>query len=191
MGSTSRTGVPPAASHVAIGIMAVSVASGCAQKTPVSSFADLPDRIRPGHTVYVTDTQGEETRGRLHDLAPSALTVSATGNVMRISADRVMAIDRHGDSLWNGLAIGLGVGTAMALLADQREVPCTGERTGVCRDAQIGSRLGAIAAFGAIGTGVDALVRRRTPVYRAPAQRSTVSLSPSPRRAAVTLRLRF
>jgi hypothetical protein len=183
--------VPLAASHVAVAIVAVSVASGCAQKMPVSSFADLPDRIRPGHTVYVTDAQGEETRGRLQDVSRSALTVSATDGVMRFSADRVTAVDRHGDSLWNGLAIGLGVGTAMALFADQREVPCPGGRAGVCRDAQIGARLSTIAAFGAIGTGVDALVRRRTPVYRAPEQRSSVSLSPSPRRAAVTLRLRF
>jgi len=143
------------------------------------------------------DTHGEETRGRLREGSRSALTltVSGTDDVMSFSADRVTAIDRYGDPLWNGLAIGLGIGTVMALFADQREVPCSAGRPGVCRDAEIGSRLGAFAAFGAIGTGVDALIRRRTPVYLAPEQRSSSRLAISPsvshRGAAVVLILRF
>jgi hypothetical protein len=100
------------------------VASGCAQKAPVQSFAELPDRIRPGHAVYVTDEQGEQTRGRLHEVSRAALTMSGADGIMRFPADRITAIDRSGDPLWNGLAIGLGFGTAMALFADQREVPC-------------------------------------------------------------------
>jgi hypothetical protein len=174
-------------------IAAVWVASGCAQKMPVQSFADVPDRIRPGHAVYVIDTQGEETRGRLQEVSPSGLTVSGTDGLRSFSADSVTAIDRYGDPLWNGLAIGLGIGTAMALFADQREIPCPDGRPRVCRDAEIGSRLGAIALFGAIGTGVDALIRRRTPVYLAPGQRpsSRLVISPavSPRGAAAILTL--
>ncbi len=161
-------------------IAAIWVASGCAQKAPVQSFADLPDRIRPGHAVYVTDKQGEQTRGRLHEVSRSALTMSGADGVMRFPADRITGIDRYGDPLWNGLAIGLGFGTAMALFADQREVPCPDGRPGVCRDAELGSRLGAIAAFGAIGMGIDALIRGRTPVHRAPDPRSSSRLVISP-----------
>jgi hypothetical protein len=171
------------------------VAAGCAQKAPVQSFADLPERIRPGHAVYVTDEQGEQTRGRLHEVSRSALTMSVADGVLRFPADRIRSIDRYGDPLWNGLAIGLGFGTAMALFADQREVPCADGRPGVCRDAELGSRLGAIAVFGAVGTGIDALIRGRTPAYRAPDQRSSSSLvispSASPRGAAVILTVSF
>ncbi len=171
------------------------VASGCAQKTPLRSFADVPQRVQAGHTVYVTDTQGEETRGRLQDLSRSALTVSNSDGATQFSAEHVRAIDRYGDPLWNGLAIGLAVGTAMALLSDRRQVPCPGGRSGVCRDAEIGSRLTAATVFGAIGAGIDALIRRRTPVYQAPNQWSSSALviSPavSPREAALLLSLTF
>lgn len=176
-------------------IAALAVVSGCAQKTPVRSFADLPDRIRPGHTVYVTDARGEETRGRLHEVSRSALILSGPNGSTNLSAGRVTAIDRYGDPIWNGLATGLGVGTAMALFADERKVPCRDGRSGTCGDAEVGPRLAAIAVSGAIGAGIDALIRRRTPVYLAPdpssSPRLVIAPAASPRGAAVILSFTF
>ena len=42
---------------------------------PVASFDQLSTRLKPGDTVYVTDAQGREIKGKLRELGPSALTL--------------------------------------------------------------------------------------------------------------------
>jgi hypothetical protein len=181
---------------LACALAALAVLAGCAQKAPIQSFADLPRHIRQGHTVYVTDAEGEETRGRVQEVSPSALILLARdGTTTRFSAEGVKAVDRYGDPIWNGLGIGLGVGTGMALLADPRERPCPDGRPGVCRDAEVASRLAAVAVFGAAGAALDALIRRRTPVYLAPdgarASRLVIAPTLSSRGMAVVLSVSF
>ena len=45
--------------------------------------------------------------------------MSGADGVVRFPADRITAVARHGDPLWNDLAIGRAFGTAMALFADR------------------------------------------------------------------------
>jgi hypothetical protein len=173
-------------------IVAAWLASACAPKAPVRSFDQLSERLKPGQTVYVIDADGREIRGRISELSDSALTLSGAGAGTRLPAERVRAVDRHGDPVWNGLFIGLGVGAAMALLADPREVRCPDGSSG-CTDTQIGGRLAAVAVSGALGAGIDAMFRSRTPIYRAPESGALLAVIPLPahRGAAVLVVLRF
>jgi hypothetical protein len=141
--------------------------SGCAQKVAVRSFDRLQQEVRTGQTVYVVEASGQEVRGKILEISHSALTVSDAGARTRFAAEDIRAVDRYGDPLWNGLAIGLGVGAGMALLSDPREVQCPDGSSG-CTDAQAGARLAAVALGGALGAGIDALSRRRTRVYLSP-----------------------
>lgn len=188
----TRVGAGRMAALLAAGCMV----SGCAQKAPVGSFADLPGRIDSGRTVYVVDTEGKEVRAPLRELSESAVTLSGANAGAPIPAERVSVLGTYGDPVWNGLGIGLGIGTAMALFADRREVPCPdGTDSPACYDAEVGSRLAAVALLGAVGAGVDALIRRRNPVYVAPgaagSPRLVISPAVSPRRAGVFLVFSF
>ena len=97
----------------------------------------------------------------------------------------------YGDSLWNGLAIGAGIGAGAALISDPHYRPCTNDRAARCADAQIPQRLLAVGAMAAAGAGIDALYRRRHPVYVAPDEASTgavrIIILPAPGRFGLGL----
>jgi hypothetical protein len=84
-----------------------------------TSFADLQTLVRAGDTLEVTDTSGRRTTGRLGDLSASSLELLVWRNdhlgertvpqkVVEADVTRIRLARR--DSLWNGTAIGLGVG---------------------------------------------------------------------------------
>jgi hypothetical protein len=77
--------------------------------------------------VVVTDDTGQETKGQLQEVSPSALVLSIpTGATSRrtFATDRVLAIKRT-DSVWNGALIGLavGLGTGIALVRGNCDAP--------------------------------------------------------------------
>ena len=87
-----------------------------AAQEPVKSFDQLGTRLKIGDTVWVTDAQGREIKGRVASFAPDAVGVDANGaQVLR--ADEVRAVEhRRPDSLANGALIGLGVGFGAGVL---------------------------------------------------------------------------
>jgi hypothetical protein len=86
---------------------------------PVKSFDQLGTRLVPGDTVFVTDSQGREVKGRVLRVTPSSLTLDG-GRGRTFDADEVRAVrERTGHSLdkaalW-GTAAGAGIGLAAAL----------------------------------------------------------------------------
>lgn len=142
--------------------------AACGGKAPVNTFPELATRVRPGHTVYVIDTGGRETRGKVVGIAPGELTVRHDGSVQRFTADEVRQVQRYGDPLWNGAIIGLVAATPGTLLADPRYVPCEGDPRRTCSDAEVGWRAFSIGLGGLAGMGIDALIRHRRQVYVAP-----------------------
>jgi hypothetical protein len=148
-----------------------------AAQEPVKSFDQLNTRLKLGDTVWVTDAQGREIKGRLTSFAPDAVGVDANGaQVLR--ADEVRAVEhRRPDSLANGALIGLGVGFAtgagLALWACSEEECSWGEATMFAL---------VIAGVGTgIGVGVDALIPgRKQVVYRAPGASGNARLSIAP-----------
>jgi hypothetical protein len=64
-------------------------------------------RLRVGDVVYVTDLEtGVEVKGPIRSLSPGLLAIDG----YRFEAGRSLKIERPGDPIWDGAAIGFGVG---------------------------------------------------------------------------------
>ena len=166
-----------------------------AAQEPVRDFSQLNTRLKPGDTIWVTDAQGREVKGRIESLAPDSLGVDA-GGFRTFSAGEVSMIRlRQGDSLGNGALIGLavgGLGVGLACLAGTE-----GQDEGWCL-------VGALAYGGigaAIGVGIDALIPgKKLVAYRAPgpagsseARHARLSIAPviTPRAKGVAVSFAF
>jgi hypothetical protein len=120
--------------RLALTLLAAVTTTACAAKAPVRSFADVPSRVRPNQTMCVVDGANAAARGRVVDVSATAITLDVDGAPWRRDAAAITAIDRCGDPIWNGLAIGAGVGTALVLLSDPQYESCPGNPgTRCCR----------------------------------------------------------
>ena len=148
-----------------------------AAQEPVKSFDQLNTRLKPGDTVWVTDAQGRELRGRVTSFMPGALAIDAEGaRTLRADEVRVDWNRRH-DSLANGtligLAVGFGVGAALTYAA------CSGDECSWGAGAML--TLLVTGAGAGAGAGVDAAIPgRRQVVYRAPGASGSARLSLAP-----------
>jgi hypothetical protein len=169
----------------------LAVGAPCAAQEPVRDFSQLNTRLRPGDTIWLTDAQGREVKGRILSLSGDALTLENGGR--SFGARDVTAIElRRNDSLGNGALIGLGVGGGISLAGCLASV----ERRdrGWCILAA-----GFYGGVGAgIGVGIDALIPgKKIPAYRAPgaggAGCARLSIAPvvTPRAKGVALSVVF
>jgi hypothetical protein len=163
--------------HIAI-ILATAAAlaspAPCAAQEPVTAFDQLNTRLKPGDTVWVTDAQGREAKGRIESLGPDALTLKGGHGRTFPSGDVRFITARGHDSLTNGAIIGAVPGVLMGLaMAGLDENNHGGDFVAI---AVMFGGLGA-----AIGVGFDALVPGEKVVsYRAPG-----SASPSHARLSI------
>jgi hypothetical protein len=133
--------------------------------------------------VTASDTQ--PIRARLAEITPESLVLDGNDGRVRLPLAAVQRVDRVGDSVWNGAAIGAALGGVSALAAMAKA--CSNAN---CSDtsASLDPRttlLGALAGAG-IGALVDAVVDTRKTVYRAgtdqpPAPASTSTMQPTGR----------
>lgn len=114
-------------------------------------------------TVFVTDDRGVETRGNLVKLGEEAVTLLVDGQPRRLEMAHVTRIQRRGDSLKNGSIAGAIVGLCLGILS-AGAADCS-DHCGVLRSVAVAASMGIYAAAGA---GIDAAVKGRTDVYRAP-----------------------
>ena len=172
-------------------IFALVVVAGCAARTPARSFPDLQQRLNRGATVYVIDTTGTETKGQIVDLSPSGLILAVDGVQRRLEEETVRQVQSYGDSLWNGFLIGMAVATPGMLIADPTFEPCPNNPQMRCANSQVGQRILAVGMMGAIGAGIDALIRGRHQVYLAADQPAalTARVALAPRIGARTAAL--
>lgn len=163
MNSSSAAGQSVAWAPLAAMLFVLLPALAAGQQ-PVKSFDQLNTRLKVGDTVWVTDAQGREVKGRITSLGSETMGIDAHGD-RALQAGEVRAVElRRPDSLANGALIGLGAGFGAGVLlaaAGCSEADCT------WGDATFVSLL--IAGVGTgIGVGVDALIPgRRQVVYRA------------------------
>jgi len=181
----------------------------------VTSFDQLNTRLKPGDTVYVTDAQGRETKGRILELRPSSLVLDA-GQPQAFSADQVRAIKKPGGlsvrkaALWGALT---GVAAGVVLVAVDHlgggsvpQPPCPPASEPTCMlpppPASAASDWYHIPADAALGAGLGTLVGYLFPgkqqvVYRAPgatgASSARFSLAPliTPRHNGVAVSFSF
>lgn len=104
--------------------------------------------------------------GRVSAVSADALGLMANGVSRQFAVTEVRQVRRNGDSLWNGLAIGLGIGATVAALPDPRYYNCGG--SALCKDQQVPERLTLFAGVTLTGILIDTLHRDRTILYQPP-----------------------
>ena len=72
--------------------------------------------LRNGDGIYVTDLRGERIQGDVRDISTTELVVRNEDGTWMWRVDEISEIKRQ-DSLDNGIAIGMGVGAAIAYAA--------------------------------------------------------------------------
>lgn len=76
------------------------------------SLGELQNQLKVGGTIFVTDRQGRETRGKLSRLSSTSLVIVVNGDEREIQSPEIGRIETL-DPVWNGALIGgaiLGVG---------------------------------------------------------------------------------
>ena len=162
----------------------------CSVAKAQDSFPDLQAKLKAGDLVTITDDSGAQTRGTFERVGTS-IRLSVDGVAREWAPQQVREIRRRGDSLKNGLIIGLvaggaagavfgwGVGTIFAAEGSDPAGPVIG---------LVALGLGAGAG---IGAGLDAAITGSTVVYRRSPR--TVSVAPmiSPRTQGVRVAVGF
>jgi len=95
----------------------LTVASAASAQTVVDSFARLPEVVKKGNVVMVTDEKGQQTKGKISELSPASLTILHGGfeQPSVFPSDRVMRVSKI-DSRLNGFLIGLAAGAVPGIL---------------------------------------------------------------------------
>ena len=158
-----------------LGALAVSVIlapSPAPAQTVANSFEELRRVLKNGQTVVVTDSSGQQTRGKVADVSPSSLVVLVPET--RTFAEGTVSEIRGPDPLRNGALTGLGAG-AGAGLAMVAAMCADGPDCGPSFQV-----VGIAAGIGAaIGAGIDALMDNRGRVlYRSRQQTFSLTISP-------------
>src|SRR5262245_29484854 len=121
------------------------------------SFAGQQPQIKAGEEVIVTYAgSGEELRGHLLELSSTSLAILVNGQRVEVPIDQVLRIDGRKDSLKNGTIIGaaiMGGLSAFGCAFTDWASTCV---TGLVFNTGIGA---------AIGAGIDALHKGRSPIY--------------------------
>ena len=145
-----------------------------AGQEPVRDFTLLNTRLRPGDTVWVTDAQGREIKGKIASLSPESLALNAKG-APTFSAAEVGTIRlRERDTLRSGALIGLGVGALIGV--------------GLCAAAEASAASDyawCAAGFGSIGTGIGVGIDALTPGKKIVAYRAPGAAAPSAARLTI------
>jgi hypothetical protein len=123
-----------------------------------ASLAGQQPRALPaGEEVIVVHAgSGQELRGRLIELSSTSLAILVDGQRVEVPIDDVLRIDSRKDSLKNGTLIGLGVFGGLAALNCAEFESAGWCAYGIAVNAGLGA---------AIGAGIDALHKGRSPIY--------------------------
>ena len=158
----------------ALGLPAIAAA-----QEPVKAFDQLDTRLKPGDTVWVTDAQGREVKGKIRELTPSALTLDGEGGRSYQAGDVRLVVEYRGRNTAKGALWGLVAGAAGGALL--------GASSGIEEDygTQGGWALAGAGIFGGIGAGVGAAIGAMSTkpgrvVYRAPGSAGHARLSVAP-----------
>lgn len=117
-------------------------------------------------TMFVTDTSGTVTTGKLLRIDPESLALLVNEQERRLDRERVLRIQKR-DSVRNGVLIGAAVGVALGLVAAGIS-DCPGEPAGHCPGFRATAFVMSTAIYTAMGVGIDLMVPGRTTIYRAP-----------------------
>jgi hypothetical protein len=154
-------------------LFSVSTGSAALAQTAREASGELGAVLRPGMTVWITDSAGREEKTRIVGVSGDIVTATAGDVARRLRTTDIMRVRaRHTDSVLNGALIGAGAAVASGVFLCTLTEPWEN-----CRD-DIGPmvRIGAIGA--GVGIGIDALIRRRRTIYEAAPGSARLRASP-------------
>jgi hypothetical protein len=161
-------------------------------QTAAASFEQLmaEGSIRVDQTVYVTDASGQRVKGKLRDLRPGTLVLMQGDRAIPMTEADVIRIQR-GDSVQNGLWIGLGAGIAAAWVAPHLFCGLPDDECATIVFAAIG--LPSIAAGTVTGALLDAAIKKTVFEFAGRQGSARIHLSPvlGGRRAGALATIRF
>ena len=131
-----------------------------------------PDQLE---TVYVRDTTGVETTGKLLAWSADSLILWIDGSERRINRNEVTRVEKR-DSLRNGVIAGAVVGSVMGVMT-AGIADCPSSRESGCLGTRAALAVFSTVTYTGLGVGIDALIRGRTTIYDA---------EPAGRRTAIT-----
>ncbi|MEW5983739.1 MAG: hypothetical protein AB1806_15410 [Acidobacteriota bacterium] len=137
------------------------------------SFSQLQVLVKPGDTIIVTDSGGQEIKARITGLSPTSLALLVDGDRREFTEKDVQKImQKRSDSLQDGALAGFCTGAGLWALAMALE----GEWHGGWM--LLGAAyMGGVGA--GIGVGIDAMINTWQPIYAKPASSaSRVTLAP-------------
>src|SRR5471030_443476 len=135
--------------------LALTVALTLGLSSPASAQDDFSRlKVKLGQIVYVTDAStGVEVSGPLTSVTPRDLSIDG----YRFQPKPGLKIERAGDSVWDGAALGFGVGLLYGGALVLPECFAPRSRTGCL--------LGPAIGFAAIGALIDYATVGRTTIY--------------------------
>jgi hypothetical protein len=125
-----------------------------------ATLLDLQPLI--GRVIVIETADRPQVVARLISVADSAIVASVAGIETTFGERDVRSVTADQDSLWTGLLIGTGVGTAAAVLGAQG-VSCSD-----CPGTVAAGAVLSLAAFTALGGFIGKHHHRRVTVYRRP-----------------------
>jgi hypothetical protein len=150
------------------------LSSGCLlAQEPATSLDELKLIVGNGDRVTLMDPSGKSTSGQIEQIAPDAIKLSVGGKSVAFAEKDIRQITRRKqDSVWNGLAIGAGVGFGATLplylsLAGRNEKGLAVAASGLW--GLIGGGIGAV---------VDACVTQKQMIYFRPKSKVSWSIRP-------------
>jgi hypothetical protein len=153
--STALHGLKPI---VLIFVVSLSSASAVTAQTPSGLNDTLAKALRPGMTVWITDSTDQEKKAQIVDVSPSIVVTDAKGDTRHIGMDEVMRIRvPKADSVLDGALIGTGIATVAVMAMCTWAMPCVGLTTG---ERFTFAMIGAGA-----GLAVDAAIQSRHTIF--------------------------
>ena len=149
-------------------LTALGAVSSFAQTVVVDSFERLPEVVKTGTVVFVTDEKGAQTKGKVTELSSASMQLLTPGMRERtvvFPSDRVVRVSRI-DSRRNGFLIGAAIGAVPGIiLGSLFNEYCYNEGGGHC-PAMIAIVGGSTALIGGwIGYGIDGAINGQKLVF--------------------------
>lgn len=146
-----------------LGLLVGVLLAGISQSS--TSQSSPSPNLAPGDRIVVTN-DGQSVRGRVAEITTQSVVLEGENAPLRIPLVSVQRIDRIGDSLFNGTAIGAGAGGAASLVLMAKACSNSGcADTSTSLDPRI-TLLGTLIGAG-VGAIVDKAIEGRKTIYAA------------------------
>jgi hypothetical protein len=168
-------------------VFLVAAADGAAAQ---DSFSDLQTQLSPGTVVIVEDAAGNRSTGILKSVDTSIRLV-VNGAEREWSPSQVRQIRRRGDSVRNGLTIGLLSGAAAGTVFGLALASWASNEGHDAAGPFIAMLALGTGAGAGIGAGLDAAITGSTVVYRREKNRVSIGSMVGPQTRGVGLQVSF